>query len=376
MRNRRKWLLLLAVIAAMIFGGCQAHGDEGTPDEEGLFMLGDMKVAAYINTWGNWKAKNIRGEYLSDLILAFALINSSTYSSITMNGFTGLWEEVAELKETWPDLKVTLSVGGANEKGFPNMSADAGKRAAFISDICAWMKNRDLDGVDIDWEFPQNSAQWRNYISLLRETRNALDKLTEETGKQYSLSSAVSASYSDSMLQAAEFADTLKVMNYDYYGSWSGVTGHNANLYNNPRKQNDMSTDKSISGYLKAGVPSGKIMLGVAFYGKVWNNVSPGSYTDTPGLYQSSTAYDSEKSWVFIRNYLADSRYTRYWDDSAQAPFLYNASDKKWVSYTDPQQIQRLAAYGKEKKLGGVFAWEYSQDSDAELLQALAENVK
>jgi chitinase len=342
-------------------------------NEPPAFALGDAKVAAYIQTWGSWKAKNIKGQYLSDLILAFALINSSTYSSVTMSPFSGLWNEVAELKQTWPNLKVTLSIGGANEKNFPNMTADAGKRTAFIADVCAWMKTRDLDGVDIDWEFPRNAAQWQNYVALLQELRTVLDVLEVESGKRYSLSSAVSAGYDSSILQAVDFVDTLKVMNYDYYGSWSATTGHNANLYNNSRKQSDQSTDRSIRAYLNAGIPPEKIMLGVAFYGKIWRGVPQGSYE--PGLFQSRTAYVSEQSWTLIKSYLKNgSGYTRYWDNTAKAPFLYNGD--RWVTYSDGEQMKCLAAYAKEKKLGGVFAWEYSQDMGAELLKTLAENSR
>jgi chitinase len=372
---KRNLFLPLLAAATLLLSRC-SDTTAVNKNEPPAFTLGDAKVAAYIQTWGSWKAGNVKGQYLSDLILAFALINSSTYSSVTMTPFSGLWNEVAELKQTWPNLKITLSIGGASERNFPNMTADTGKRAAFIADVCGWMKTRDLDGADIDWEFPRNAAQWQNYITLLQELRTALDTLEEETGKRYSLSSAVSAAYSASLLQAVEFVDTLKVMNYDYYGSWSGTTGHNANLYNNARKQSEQSTDKSIRSYLDAGIPPEKIMLGAAFYGKVWNGVSPGSYE--PGLFQSYTTYGTEPSWTSIKTaYLRDgSGFTRYWDAAAQAPFLYNAGTKRWVTYSDGEQMERLASYAKEKQLGGVFAWEYSQDINAELLKTLAENSR
>ncbi|MDR2924037.1 MAG: glycoside hydrolase family 18 protein [Treponema sp.] len=369
-------LNLFLAILIMFFPSFVLSGCRKDAFNEESFTLGDAKVAAYISTWGSWKAKNIKSQYLSDLILAFALINKSTYSSITMSGFAGLWDEVTELRETRPGLKITLSVGGASEKGFSNMAADVGKRSAFIADVCAWMRRRNLDGVDIDWEFPANAAERQNYITLLREMRNALNDLEDENGKQYSLSTAVSAAYNASMTAAAEIADSLKVMNYDYYGSWSNTTGHNANLYNNSRKKSDQSTDKSIRSYLNAGIPPEKIMLGVAFYGKVWNGVSPGSYE--PGLFQSYTTYGTEPSWTSIKAaYLkGGSGYTRYWDDTANAPFLYNAAAKRWVTYSDGEQMRSLAAYAKEKKLGGVFAWEYNQDAGAELLKILAENAR
>ncbi len=367
MKEKRRSVFFIALVLTLFFCGCKEDDSY-----DGKFTLGGAKVAVYINTWQSWKAESVKGNYISDLILAFALINTNN-SSIQMNGFSG-WNEVAELHNTYPDLKITVSVGGANEKKFPDVTANSEKRAVFIANICQFVNSHKLDGVDIDWEFP-NSGQFAGYIALLRETRDALDEMQKETGKRYSLSSAVSAEYNASMIEAAKIVDSLKIMNYDYYGSWSNTTGHNANLYNNPRKQSEQSTDKSIRSYLNAGIPPEKIMLGAAFYGKVWNGVSPGGYE--PGLYQAYTTYGAEPAWAAIKSYLKEgSGYTRYWDNAAKAPFLYNTDSKRWVTYSDKEQMQCLAAYAKEKKLGGVFAWEYSQDSGAELLQVLAKSFK
>jgi chitinase len=43
-----------------------------------------------------------------------------------------------------------------------------------------------------------------------------------------------------------------------------------------------------------------------------------------------------------------------------------------WISYTDHEQLKEITGYVKEKNLGGVFAWEYGHDMDAELLKTMA----
>jgi chitinase len=332
----------------------------------------------------------IKAEYLSDIIIAFALIDSADGSSLYIpevrSGSFAMWNEVAALKEKYAHLKVHISVGGYGAEGFSDMAHDPALRAAFVANVRAWLETDDLDGVDIDWEYPVGPS-WgqniksrpedkQNYIALLGDLRNALDALGEETGKRYYLSTAVPASNwfvtRNDVKAASEIVDRLKVMAYDYYGTWSDTTGHHANLYANPRDANRLSTNSALNEYLRARVPPEKIMLGVAFYGYVWRNVAQGSNAATPGLFQSG-ASPASISWTAITEYLKPgSGYTRYWDSAARAPFLYN--NNRWVSYTDHEQIRALTDFAKEKKLAGTFVWEYGHDMGADLLKTLAQN--
>ena len=391
--------------------GCLLEPKQKTGEKEDTpFEIEDTKIAAYIRTWGipasarepgsiHWNAGMIKGEYLSDLIISFALINKSDGFSLYIpelvsGSFSNLWNEVSALKQQYPHLNVTFSVGGANEAGFSDMADNTAKRAGFVANVCDWLENYGLDGVDIDWEYPvgpswgqsipSKPADRENYIILLQEMRDAMDTLGETTGKRYSLSTAVPASgwflQRNDVKAASEIADTLKLMSYDYYGSWSSRTGHNANLYRNPRDPGNWSTDQAVGAYLSAGIQPEKIMLGVGFYGRLWRGVEQGSYGTTPGLFQPYNTGGGTVSWIDIKQiYLKPgSGYTRYWDSSAKAPFLYNgdAAMTGWLSYTDGEQIKELTAYVKEKNLGGVFNWEYAHDMGAELLEILAKNSR
>jgi len=402
----KRWVGLI-VIATLFWGvmsGCTVDTDDPAepivpvePTEP------PSSVAVYLRTWSipaasregspYWKASMINGELLSDIIIAFALIDSNDGSSLYIpevrsGGFAHIWNEVAALKEQYAHLKAHISVGGGGADGFSDMAHDPALRAVFVANVCDWLEAHNLDGVDIDWEYPVGPS-WgqniksrpedkQNYITLLGDLRDALDALGEETGKHYYLSTAVPASSwfitRNDVRAAAEIVDRLKVMAYDYYGNWGDKTGHNANLYRNSRDPGNWSTDQAIRAYLNANVPPAKIMLGIAFYGQVWRGVAEGSYPNTPGLFQSRTAFVNTPGWSDIQTtYLKPgSGYTRYWDSTAKAPFLYNGD--RWVSYTDGEQIKLLADYAKEKNLGGVFVWEYGHDMSAELLQTLAKN--
>jgi len=364
----------------------------------------DSTVSAYIRTWSiprsvqpddssYWKADMIKGEYLSDLIISFASISKADGFSIYLpeaapNRFYNIWDEVAALKQKYPKLNVTLSVGGYNEGGFSGMADDPVKRAGFVANVCEWLEKHNLDGIDIDWEYPvgppwgqqipSRPSDRQNYISLLQDLRDAMNILGNKTGKRYSLSTAVPASSwfltRNDVKAAAKIVDALKLMTYDYYGGWSSRTGHNANLYRNPRDTSGWSTDQAVTAYLNAGIPSDKIMLGVAFYGRGWAGVTKGSNANTPGLYQSYEYVPADGySWTDLKDeYLPpDSGFTRYWDDTAKSPFLYD--DDIWITYTDEEQIKLINAYAKEKKLKGVFTWEYAHDMSGELIKLLAD---
>jgi chitinase len=138
------------------------------------------------------------------------------------------------------------------------------------------------------------------------------------------------------------------------------------------------STDQALRLYLAARVPPEKIILGVGFYGRAFQGVGGGSSND--GLYQrykslpNTPPYDEGTiSYVELEKLLRPgSGFTRYWDDRAKSPYLYNGD--MWITYTDEQQIKLLTAYVKEKGLGGVFTWEYAHDMNGTLLKVLAEN--
>jgi chitinase len=304
-------------------------------------------------------------------------------------GFHDLWEQIAAVKAKFPHIKINLSVGGYKAE-FTDTADSPERRGAFIANVCDWLEKYDLDGVDIDWEYPvgpdwgqdikSKSADRRNYIALLTEIRTALDVLGQKTGKRYGLSSAVPASgwfvEKNSVVAASKIVDALKLMAYDYYGGWSKNTGHHANLYRNTAdpEWGGWSTNQAVNAYVNAGVAPEKIILGVPFYGRAWSGVPDNG---THGLYQpyEKTIYNDGLGWDKIQELLKEgSGFTRYWDDVAKAPFLYNGDI--FITYSDEEAINLLNEYVKNRKLGGVFTWEYAFDVEADLLKILAEGAQ
>ncbi|KAF8365622.1 lmd-5 [Pristionchus pacificus] len=162
-------------------------------------------------------------------------------------------------------VRVLFAVGGwDNSQHFSSIASDEGKRRRFI-DSCAdflklkarghacfidgYLQNTGVDGVDVDWEYPVTGgahegvpADKENYVRLLRELRERLDRLQRDIGRKerYIISLASAAGEwtirpGYDLKGILEYADFINVMTYDYYGAWGSkwgaYTGPPAPLY-------------------------------------------------------------------------------------------------------------------------------------------------
>ncbi len=77
------------------------------------------------------------------------------------------------------DVQVLISVGGWGwDEQFETMAADAQSRAAFVQNLSAFVAEYDLDGADIDWEYPDPGQSAQNFLLLIEDLRAAMpDKL-------------------------------------------------------------------------------------------------------------------------------------------------------------------------------------------------------
>ena len=104
-------------------------------------------------------------------------------------------QQIAALKKSNADLKVVLSVGGWGAGNFSEMAASETHRKNFCKNCLNAVKSYNLDGIDLDWEYPtSNSAgissspnDTENFTLLLKDLRATL-------GNDYLLTMASSAS--------------------------------------------------------------------------------------------------------------------------------------------------------------------------------------
>jgi chitinase len=317
---------------------------------------------------------------------AFALIKDGVIAPGYPNDAENL-AFVTALRQQDTSLTVLISAGGwLGSGGFSDMALSRVSRARFIDSVMDFLRAHDLDGLDIDWEYPgqpgagnkYRAEDKRNYTLLLRELRERFDAAQKKTGKRLYLTIAAGASDDflehTEMRQVAQIVDDVNLMAYDYYEPGDQpITGHHAALFTNPSDPDNASADASVHAFEAAGVPAEKLVLGIPFYGHEWSNVPDRAH----GLYQPGKP--GAKGWAnfdAIESQLIGHGYTHYWDDVSQVPWLYNADTHTFVSYEDAQSIAAKCRYVLAHKLAGVMFWDLEADSTGKLLRAIDANLR
>ena len=294
---------------------------------------------------------------------------------------------LASLKQRNPSLEVMTSVGGWLWSGqFSDVVLTPGSRARFIDSVIAFVQRYKLDGLDIDWEYPGlvgagnkfRPEDKANFTALLRELRQRFDH--EQVSMHRRLLLSIAAAGSDEYLAHTEmgkdalYLDTVNLMAYDYYEpDDGGRTGNHAPLYTDPADPKKVSADASVHAMEAEGVPATKIVLGVPFYGHVWGKVPATNH----GLFQSGGPVpDAYAGYDAIASKMIGHGFTRYWDDAAKAPYLYNSAMQEFVSYEDPQSLALKGSYVRKQGMAGVMFWEYFSDPSGVLLTTINSSLR
>jgi GH18 family chitinase len=298
--------------------------------------------------------------------------------------FHGTFNQLLELKAKYPYLKVFISIGGYSWSGnFSNAAITEASRKAFVSSCIDLYFNTYkgvFDGIDIDWELPVSGGLTKgrpedkhNFTLLLAEFRRQLDQLGSANHTRYLLTIAAAGGPGQDQHyerdQIAKYLDWLNLMTYDLHGTWDTLTNFNAPLYQDSLDPGDSSLndDAVVQDYLSAGIPAGKLVMGVPFYGYDYVGVS----FNNNGLYEACVypSWGGAISYTKIKSDYLPS-YKRYWNTESQVPYLYNINTAQFVSYDDPQSIAAKAGYARDKNLGGIMVWELSQ-GNSDMLAAI-----
>jgi len=284
-----------------------------------------------------------------------------------------------------PRLLVLLSVGGwSGSTYFSDVAATPPARRHFSTSCLQIVKKYALDGLDIDWEYPvtggkptdhKRISDKDNFVLLLRRLRSDLDALGNE---RHLLLTIASTGYRNHLrdLPLQEMSDILdwfNLMGYDFNEMQPKRTSHHSGLFAWSATANldaDASkyanSDAAVQWYLDHGVPPGKIVLGLPFYGQIWAGVPQ----ENDGLYEPYLGRPGEDGTLSYREirqiYLPV--YTRHWDDQVKVPWLYNKETKIMISYEDPESIAVKAHYVIQRRLGGMMFWDLGQDDSKSTL--------
>lgn len=306
----------------------------------------------------------------------------------------GAFNQLRKLKALHPQLKVLMSIGGANaanSKGFSLAARTKAARERFVN-ACIELLIRGrlphgvsakgvFDGLDIDWEYPTDCSasltssggclpeDTANFTLLLAEFRRQLDAQGEKDGVHYQLTIAASAWVDDyTKYEWRKIHPLLDFINVMTYGlAPPGKTRPHSALYKSSKDTADLgptfNTDYAVTRYLQEGVPAEKVVMGVPFYAHGWQGVPDVNH----GLYQKATtlAHGSIGAGEEPYNKLKSLRgFQLFRDPETKSVWLFNARTGVLWSFDDPTSLAVKMDYVKKKNLAGVMFWELSGDDE------------
>jgi len=399
----RIFILIISGIIALAYS-CRT-GDQSARklEVENYFSVDSSEIAvmAYYMARNNYAPEEIPVGKLTHIIFSFTQVIDN--KMVFRNPESG--EKLRQLvlqKQRNPGLKVMVACGGwGGSGGFSDMAATEENRKIFVESVIDFINEYELDGLDIDWEYPGlpgignpfRAEDRENFTALMKELREAMDA----TGKKLTLTFAAAGwdKYFDNIetVEVMKYADYMNLMTYDFVGGNQPFTAHHTNLgfisiddlegtaymqYINDSILNKDEPDwqpRSIEGIVNfcigLGVDKEQLVIGAAFYGKSWK---VGTIREN-GLYLP--ARGSQRGWLSyaaIRDSMENKNgYNRYWDEKAKAPYIFNMSDSLFITYDDTLSVKLKARYAIDNNLGGIMFWEQSQDTKEEnsLLDAI-----
>jgi chitinase len=318
-----------------------------------------FNVLAYYSA-GPERVDSLPATRLTHIIYSFCHLTANKLTVDNANDSLTIQKLVA-LKKKNPNLKILLSLGGwGGCKTCSDVFSTAEARLEFSQSVLALNRGLGTDGIDLDWEYPTiegypdhpyKPADKQNFTDLINALRKTL-------GKKYELSFAAGG-FQKFLDESVDWkaimkkVDRVNIMSYDLINGYSGKTGHHTALYSNPSQAE--STHNAVQYLIKIGVPSDKIVIGAAFYARVWENVSP----DNNGLYQTGTF---KMSVPFRRFPTSLPGMKFYWDETTQAPYGYDPANKWFATFDDRRSLGIKTKYAMDQKLNGIMFWELSHD--------------
>lgn len=313
------------------------------------------QVIGYLPLWGPDLTNKIDPTLCTIYILPFADLNASGAINVpaTIGNFSNLKS----------NAKLLLSIGGDGNycSAWKNIAGNASIRETFALNCLKICQQYGLNGVDIDWEFPDTGDRG-SFVAL----HQAIYEKLNPNG--LILTTAVSAGnwlvntnqvYDIPAL--SKYVYGFNLMTYDMHmdEAWDVASGVN---FNAPKFSNaGDSIDQGIRSYLNKGAPASKIFMGVPFYSRKYllrdaSLTKPGSPFEIG--YQRVEMNKETYSEYCAK--LKDPSWTKMRSSYEASPYMFR--EREWMSYEDVESIKSKCELANKYNLGGVMVWSINQD--------------
>ncbi|CAK7233697.1 hypothetical protein SCUCBS95973_008685 [Sporothrix curviconia] len=330
---------------------------------------------------------------LTHVHFAFGTLDPTTYAVSVGSLASGF--EFDNFVKLGSAFHRVLTIGGWSFSTDPSTyfifrdGVTSANRVAMATAIANFITQNDLDGVDIDWEYPgapdipgipaASTDDGANYLDFLIILKNLLP------GKTVSIAAPSSYWYLKNfpIQEISEVIDYIVYMTYDLHGQWDSGNSYSQDGCTSGTclrsHVNLTETLNSLSMVTKAGVPAAKIITGVTSYGRSFGMTDPNCYgpectyggtasdsTATPGPCTVTAGYLADAEiYEIISGVASDitkrqslsSRVNQYYtDESSNSQILVYDTDQ-WVSFLTPELLVGRKAIYNALGMGGSANW-------------------
>lgn len=346
-------------------------------------------------------------ESLSDIKPVFAYVYSSSFRGftdtaketldvvnisfgrVTDDGLVDLselrnLEEILQIRKT--GTRVVLCIGGYGSscKQFSDAAFTSAGRKKLADSILEAVETYHFDGVDIDWEYPgyetgrDVTVDRPNFTAMMAQIANTLKKANED----YLVTSAVPGGpwgvdrYDVPNLN--DILDYIHLMTYDFHTSAKAV--HHTALYSSSNTSSGCSVADTIRVYKERGASMEKLVVGIAFYGRVYT--LSGAATTPKGVGSTNVVQSGNHITYtdiitkYYNNPTVKARMIYHYDTNSCAPTIYDPATNTVISFDDPNSIDAKCKYVWNYDLAGIMYWENGEDTTDILLKAINKGMK
>ncbi|KAF9033124.1 glycoside hydrolase family 18 protein [Panaeolus papilionaceus] len=410
------------------------------PMESEISTAAAMINASYYADWAAGRLPPENVDFSKFDIIYFSFVTpSSTFGINWGNGGQALLKRlVTAAKNSGYGTRICLAVGGwGGCYYFSEACSTASNRTKFANAMISAVNTLNLDGIDLDWEYPNSpgagqpyrAADAANLLLLIQLLRAALGpcKILSAAVAHMPWLGSNGKPLTDLTAYAAELT-YVNIMNYDVWGA-SANPGPNAPMGNlcGTSWQPQASAQAALEQWKKANFPGWKILLGLALYGYVSKSsktVLTGSSMPTDGmllLTKDDVTEFAETHPIFLNgahanpphseqdepiktqatltswwgrqipfyeivragalvkrsdgNYGQAGGFTMGWDNCSNTPYLFKTSETTVISYDDTWSLTDKAKFAREAGMAGCFTWSMDQDDGLTLTNAIHKGL-
>jgi chitinase len=262
-------------------------------------------------------------------------------------------------------VKVLVSLGGWGwDKQFAAIVSKPEAEDRYAKSVMAIVDDNDYDGIDLDWEYPDNKEEVVGFERLTRRFRKELDAVGARRGRPMFVTMAASANPGTLKWLAKDFLletmDWINVMTYDFTGDWTNFAGHHSPLFASSKQPggSPRSTELTMKYLLdERGLPADRLAVGIPLYGRGFGVAAP--YASTKDAKKTGVPRGDYKNLHPLAN---QQGWTRQWDDETKNPWLVSRERAVVVGYDDAESVALKTEWAMKKGFRGVFFWQIAGD--------------